>query len=513
MASIGNLNAKITADAKQFVSEFARADNAARRSAAKIDREVGNLTRNIKRKFSASDIGKDLMRGLGIGSGFQAAQMAADAVVGIFEARARAAEAFATAAERAADALDSLFKSRRTDEQNVDALAREIARKQREIDALLQSNTEKVVTFDARGGRIEIERVVGPSDENKTAAENLKAEIWKLTQELERLQKTVNERAAKTLADDLEKAADQARKLGPDLAALKEITPDDEARAADELRRFNEEIEKLAHNYAELVDPTLKYKEQLEEIEFLMRMLPERADEWAAAGDKVRAEWAKAEQKMEDLSKTTESGSDSFEKVQTAAEAMTDATVLMLDNVGDRAAQTFADMVLTGKASFGDLVDIVARSVIEMVARLAIINPILNGMMGMMGFSSMIMPAFWGAGAAAAGAGAGAAASAAPPPGGLFADGGRPPLGRVSIVGEQGPELFIPDQAGTIIPHGKSKALLGGGGDTYYIDARGADAAAVARLEAQIRALNGSIERRSVAANHQARRRGMAGAF
>ena len=34
-----------------------------------------------------------------------------------------------------------------------------------------------------------------------------------------------------------------------------------------------------------------------------------------------------------------------------------------------------------------------------------------------------------------------------------FADGGRPPLGRASIVGERGPELFVPDRAGTIIPN------------------------------------------------------------
>jgi hypothetical protein len=34
-----------------------------------------------------------------------------------------------------------------------------------------------------------------------------------------------------------------------------------------------------------------------------------------------------------------------------------------------------------------------------------------------------------------------------------FADGGRPPVGRPSIVGERGRELFVPDTAGTIIPN------------------------------------------------------------
>jgi hypothetical protein len=44
--------------------------------------------------------------------------------------------------------------------------------------------------------------------------------------------------------------------------------------------------------------------------------------------------------------------------------------------------------------------------------------------------------------------------------GSFFADGGRPPRGRASIVGERGPEVFVPDGSGTIVPHG----VMGGGG-------------------------------------------------
>ena len=36
-----------------------------------------------------------------------------------------------------------------------------------------------------------------------------------------------------------------------------------------------------------------------------------------------------------------------------------------------------------------------------------------------------------------------------------FAAGGRPPVGRPSIVGERGPELFVPSTAGTIVPNSK----------------------------------------------------------
>ena len=40
-----------------------------------------------------------------------------------------------------------------------------------------------------------------------------------------------------------------------------------------------------------------------------------------------------------------------------------------------------------------------------------------------------------------------------------FANGGRPPVGRASVVGEKGPELFVPSVAGTIIPNNQ----MGGG--------------------------------------------------
>ena len=37
--------------------------------------------------------------------------------------------------------------------------------------------------------------------------------------------------------------------------------------------------------------------------------------------------------------------------------------------------------------------------------------------------------------------------------GGLFASGGQPPVNKISVVGERGPELFVPRSAGTIIPN------------------------------------------------------------
>lgn len=53
--------------------------------------------------------------------------------------------------------------------------------------------------------------------------------------------------------------------------------------------------------------------------------------------------------------------------------------------------------------------------------------------------------------------------------GGLFAEGGEPPVNKPSIVGEEGPELFVPKVAGTIIPNDK----LGGGGPSVTVNLGG----------------------------------------
>jgi hypothetical protein len=42
--------------------------------------------------------------------------------------------------------------------------------------------------------------------------------------------------------------------------------------------------------------------------------------------------------------------------------------------------------------------------------------------------------------------------------GGKFAQGGMPPVGRPSIVGEYGPELFVPSTSGTVVPTGAFQA-------------------------------------------------------
>ena len=76
-----------------------------------------------------------------------------------------------------------------------------------------------------------------------------------------------------------------------------------------------------------------------------------------------------------------------------------------------------------------------------------------------------------------------------------FAEGGNPPINKPSIVGEKGPELFVPRTAGTIIPNG---AGMGGGtvNKTYITNNISAiDSKSVAQMFAENRkALLGTVQ-------------------
>tara|TARA_A100001391_G_scaffold39757_1_gene22192 strand:+ start:559 stop:2493 length:1935 start_codon:yes stop_codon:yes gene_type:complete len=56
-----------------------------------------------------------------------------------------------------------------------------------------------------------------------------------------------------------------------------------------------------------------------------------------------------------------------------------------------------------------------------------------------------------------------------------FANGGRPPVGRPSVVGERGPELFVPDRAGTIIPNHQLGGMGGSTNIVVNVDASGSN--------------------------------------
>lgn len=114
-----------------------------------------------------------------------------------------------------------------------------------------------------------------------------------------------------------------------------------------------------------------------------------------------------------------------------------------------------SNFVRNGKFNFGDF----ARSVIQdmmMIQARASMMSWMKGIYGMLGGGTPSVDLSYGGGSAGAVGISG------------FASGGEPPVGVPSLVGERGPELFIPKTAGTIIPNGSLSSAMGGGQTINY---------------------------------------------
>lgn len=190
---------------------------------------------------------------------------------------------------------------------------------------------------------------------------------------------------------------------------------DDAARATQAAR---EEAERL---YESVLTPAERYAQTIERIKQLTEQGafgdPQSTDTW----DKV----SKVQQRMqEQLQAKTDKVSDSAREL------------------GLTFSSAFEDAVVGGKR-LQDVLAGVAQDLARMALRKGVTEPALNWLTSNGGTllssaGSWLTRMF----------------------GGFFADGGSPPVGKVSIVGERGPELFVPKSAGTIIPN----HMLGGSG-------------------------------------------------
>ena len=149
--------------------------------------------------------------------------------------------------------------------------------------------------------------------------------------------------------------------------------------------------------------------------------------------------------------------------------------------------------VTMGTASAKDAFKSMARSIISDLIRIQIQQSITAPLASAMG----------------GGGGTGIAASVGKFFGGFFANGGRPPRNKVSVVGEKGAELFVPDGvSGTVVPSGAS------GGVTVH-QTINLSAGVSQTVRAEVMGMMPQIQDAAKGAVIEARRRGgsFAGAF
>jgi hypothetical protein len=173
------------------------------------------------------------------------------------------------------------------------------------------------------------------------------------------------------------------------------------------------------------------------------------------------------------------------------AERKTDDAREAARELGFAFSSAFEDAIVRGRR-FSEVLQGIAQDVARIIARRTITEP-LGGAL-----SSAIGSAFSGVSFSSIFSGIGSFL------GGLFrAEGGPVVAGRPYVVGERGPEWFVPRQSGVVLPNGTAP----GGvviNTSVAIDARGADPG----VEARLRLMAGQIARQASALTLDAIRRG-----
>lgn len=184
---------------------------------------------------------------------------------------------------------------------------------------------------------------------------------------------------------------------------------------------------------------------------------------------------------FDELNKVIDNMAAAKDKVQDYAKAMEDAIIQM----GKKTADNLTDLLMGGGGSWLDIFKTFTKEVISQTLYEMFIKDAAKS--ASTGFSKMLMGLISGSGGAGAAGGGGGGTSTAATiaavigSGSGYAGGGNVMGNSLSVVGENGPELFAPSRSGRIIPNG----ALAGGGSTIIVQQTNTFGSGVTRQEVQ----------------------------
>lgn len=293
------------------------------------------------------------------------------------------------------------------------------------IDKLMRAN--KNLAF-AQEQRLEKEEKLAQIERAKVDA---RTTIERAIKEAIEQQKILKQEINATSQEEIE-GLRATRELALEFTTL----GDDGLELKERLRQLNEENAKLANSVKSVGDSTDTTNERLENAISIVESLK-----------------TPLEQINEDISDLQFSQdnftSDQFNDAMREMEMQLKLTNPLfaetksaLEGMGKSISQSLADMVVNGKGSLSDFLDIFKDFVRQLLAKtieLAIINRAINSILGLNNTSAELptLPRRAGGGTVQ----------------------GKKPV----MVGERGPELFVPNTGGRIVPNG---ALPSGGAST-----------------------------------------------
>lgn len=413
--SITAVNVKLIANGQGMITEFKRAEAAASGAARKIDGEMDKLARAVKKKFSGSSIGKDLLSGLGLGGGAAVAFTAANFAKGMWDDRQNASKEHEASLARQAALTEEIYRVNLTDAERLAALRQDEAEAFKRVQAA--QATPRGLTEQAK------------LDELIEKYQQLALEVKKAEVEVGKVNAAIAEE-------------DRARLAAAGLNA-------NGTRSTLRMDAFG--AEKADRTIAEMRAQADQYSRQLY-----------NGPEGLAAGT---PEFIKEQLRVAGL----------YQQTLANIDVATERHAQHARQYAEVIAGGFEEAIFSGE-KLGDVLKNLAQDLLRLVFNQTITAPLAgfltSGLAGIMGKAS-----------------------------------GGPVMGGTPyMVGERGPELFVPSAGGSIVPN----HALGGGGNVYQIDARGTDEGVVQRLQAALLALAGPgvVERRALAAHSGTLRRG-----
>ena len=214
------------------------------------------------------------------------------------------------------------------------------------------------------------------------------------------------------------KISGEIKKLEEEIAKLKEGLPNAEAR--DLAQEFERVKKSLVEKNKELQKILERSKIETEEERKKFDLDQRRLELIEKYGEKKAAIILQQEKDNRELQK----GIDKIKEQEKATEKLKEKFKEIGDNIATGVSDALHDAVM-GTKSLGEAARNILQGIASDLLRLGINTFLKSTGIGI--FSNL--------------------------PG--FANGGRPPVGKPSVVGEKGPEIFVPSTAGTIIPNNK----------------------------------------------------------
>lgn len=404
--SLPDISQKVVANASQFVNEFQRADNATRRAAANIDREMDKLAKTVKRKFSVSDVGKDLLRGFGLGSGFAVLTMAIDKWSAVFKEADENAKDFSnhlkeiqqSAREISSIRFDNFLANLSPEGQvkqlesaadQLDAKIEAARKKDLELkkDLSIAGEASRLTiggtAFDPLKGKYGYGTMKGIGDKIDAAIQENDRELTRLEKERVALDKRIDS-TAKKVAEAASKADEEGKdrraKILADLKKEEERVSDAliaaREKREDATEKEAKELGDLVEKYRLIADPAREFKIQLQEIDRIMAQLT--PEEYARAVDAVGRSMKDAELGRVDKAL------DSFFGDMDARAKLTEQTSEAARDLGFSFQSAFEDAILSGE-KFSDVLDGLLQDIARIALRTAITEPLGQWIGGLFG--------------------------------------------------------------------------------------------------------------------------------